>query len=382
MNHFIYTLFSGAALLLAFLLIANPNKVNNKGNWWFGWFVLCLFMVTVGDSLQITHVDLNENIVNLISLAAFIIAPVFYLSVCYFIEPGRKWKKTDFLHFGFGFVMLLLTLLLMLVDNSKYQKTTHSETDQIVGVIFNLICFFQLIQYVIVSYRKIVKHRKNILYFASSVESVDLKWLQYIGVGVASMSFIWALEILFQLSGKSVVYDTFSNLIYLINVLFIAYYSMKQKEIYPFDAKVQDEIMDIVWETELPLENRKKLLPDDKLEETKAELIDLMDSKKPFLDCELSLVKLADLMNTSTHLLSYVINTGFNENFYQFVNRYRIEESKKLLLDPNMNHLSLVGIGYEVGFNSKTVFNTTFKKMTEFTPTEFKKTSNRFISAN
>jgi len=56
-------------------------------------------------------------------------------------------------------------------------------------------------------------------------------------------------------------------------------------------------------------------------------------------------------------------STYSEENFYQFVNRYRIEESKKLLLNPDMNHLSLVGIGYEVGFNSKTVFNTTFKKI-------------------
>jgi len=373
MNHFLYILYSGAALLLAFLLIANPNKVNKKGNRWFGWFVLCLFMITIGDSLAITHTDLNENIVSLISLTAFIIAPVFYLSVCYFIEPERKWKKVDFLHFGFGFIMLLLTLFSMLTVNSQNQETWHYEADKIIKLVFNWTCFSQLIPYVIVSYRKIVKHRKNILYFASSVESVDLKWLQYIGVGVTCMAFTWALDILFDLSEKSVVYDTLSNLIYLVSVLFIAYHAIKQKEIYPFNIKAQNEIMAIVYETDIPIENRKKLLSDDKLEETRTALIELMDSKKPFLDCELSLVKLADLANTSPHLLSYIINTGFDENFYQFVNRHRVEESKKLLLNPDMNHLNLVGIGYEVGFNSKTVFNTTFKKMTNQTPTAFKK---------
>ncbi|MFZ0597901.1 MAG: helix-turn-helix domain-containing protein, partial [Flavobacterium sp.] len=56
-----------------------------------------------------------------------------------------------------------------------------------------------------------------------------------------------------------------------------------------------------------------------------------------------------------------------------FINRYRIEEAKKMIQDPNMEHLSLMGIAFEVGFNSKTVFNTTFKKSTNQTPSEFKK---------
>lgn len=373
MNHFLYTSFSGSVLLLAFLLITNPHQVNKKGNRWLGFFVLCLFLVTVGDTLEITQISVNQYFINFINLAAFIIAPIFYLSVCYFIEPSRKWRKSDFLHFGFGFIMLFFTVLSINSGDYQHQETTQ---DQTVGMIFNLICISQLTPYVIVSNRKIMKHRKNILYFTSSIENVDLKWLQYIGVGVACMSFMWALEILFRLSEKSIIYDTLSNLTYLTSVFLIAYHSMKQKEIYPFTVKVQDEIMEIVSETEIPIENRKKLLTDDKLEQTKTTLIHLMDSKKPFLDCELSLVKLADMMNTSTHLLSYVINTGFNENFYQFVNRYRIEESKKLLLDPEMNHLNLIGIGYEVGFNSKTVFNTTFKKLTNLTPTEFKKNQN------
>ena len=80
-------------------------------------------------------------------------------------------------------------------------------------------------------------------------------------------------------------------------------------------------------------------------------------------------------MNLSTHLLSYTINTGFDENFYQFINRYRIDEAKKMVLDPQMGHLNLVGIAFAVGFNSKTAFNTAFKKATGQTPSEFKKST-------
>lgn len=154
---------------------------------------------------------------------------------------------------------------------------------------------------------------------------------------------------------------------------FIGYHSVKQKEIYPYNEEEKEGLEEIITETDVPAENRKKLLPDAKLEEAKTELAHLMEKEKPFFDCELSLVKLAHQMNTSTHILSYIINNGFDENFYQFVNRYRVEEAKKLILNPKMSHFNLIGIAYEVGFNSKTVFNTTFKKYTELTPTEFKK---------
>jgi AraC-like DNA-binding protein len=98
-----------------------------------------------------------------------------------------------------------------------------------------------------------------------------------------------------------------------------------------------------------------------------------MKNQKLFLDSELNLIKLSSISGIPLHQLSYTINNGFNENFFMFVNRFRIEEAKKLILDPKMNYLSILGIGFEVGFNSKTVFNTTFKKITGFTPTSFKK---------
>jgi len=100
-----------------------------------------------------------------------------------------------------------------------------------------------------------------------------------------------------------------------------------------------------------------------------------MDHQKPYLDSELNLIKLAELIGITPHQLSYIVNTGFNENFFQYINTYRVEKAKELLLQEEMNKLSVLGIAFESGFNSKTSFNTTFKKITGQTPTEFKKRS-------
>ena len=98
-----------------------------------------------------------------------------------------------------------------------------------------------------------------------------------------------------------------------------------------------------------------------------------METEKPFLSSDLSLFSLANQLSVSAHNLSFIINEYSGENFNQFVNRYRVEEAKKMIVNSKNNHLSILGIGFEVGFNSKSVFNTTFKKLTNQTPNEFKK---------
>jgi AraC-like DNA-binding protein len=71
--------------------------------------------------------------------------------------------------------------------------------------------------------------------------------------------------------------------------------------------------------------------------------------------------------------MSYLINSGFGENFFQFINKYRVERAKELLNIDKLSKYSILGIAFESGFNSKTTFNTTFKKFTNQTPSEYLK---------
>lgn len=149
---------------------------------------------------------------------------------------------------------------------------------------------------------------------------------------------------------------------------------------YPFTIDQKKEIIHTVIKENLKKQENQKPIEEDKLERLKITLLHIMENDKPYLNYDLSLVKLASIMNISSHYLSYLINTGFDENFYQFINRYRIDEAKKLVLDEKMSHLNFQGIALEVGFNSKSVFNTTFKKCTGQTPSEYKITKQQEIS--
>ena len=101
----------------------------------------------------------------------------------------------------------------------------------------------------------------------------------------------------------------------------------------------------------------------------------LMIVEKMYLNENLSLRELASQMKSDPNLISFILNKHLNSNFYDFVNRHRIEEVKNKLGDPRYKHLSLLGIALESGFNSKTTFNRVFKQVTGATPTEFQKSS-------
>jgi len=101
-----------------------------------------------------------------------------------------------------------------------------------------------------------------------------------------------------------------------------------------------------------------------------------MKKEKPYLNSNLTIRQLAKKLNIPQKHLSQIINENFNQNFNDFVNKYRIKEAKLQILNPGNNHLDLFSIAMEVGFNSKSSFNNAFKKHAGITPSEFRKINN------
>ncbi|KAA3631999.1 MAG: AraC family transcriptional regulator, partial [Bacteroidetes bacterium] len=87
-----------------------------------------------------------------------------------------------------------------------------------------------------------------------------------------------------------------------------------------------------------------------------------------YLEPSLTLRDLAEMMELPPNHMSQLLNEGFDKNFAEFVNTYRLETFKTKVADPGLRHLTILALAYESGFNSKTVFNTFFKKMTGKTP--------------
>lgn len=103
------------------------------------------------------------------------------------------------------------------------------------------------------------------------------------------------------------------------------------------------------------------------------QLSTFMAAHKPYLNPSLTLRNLAEEIKMNPRELSVLINQNLNQHFFDFVNGYRIEEAKSILKNPAKKEFTVLEILYEVGFNSKSSFNTAFKKYTGLTPTQFRK---------
>ena len=97
-----------------------------------------------------------------------------------------------------------------------------------------------------------------------------------------------------------------------------------------------------------------------------------MADQKPYLDPSLTIQELANQINIPVRDLSVLINHHMDQHFFDFVNEYRIQKAMNILKDHSKDDLTILEILYEVGFNSKSSFNTSFKKYTRLTPTEYR----------
>jgi TolB-like protein/AraC-like DNA-binding protein len=110
------------------------------------------------------------------------------------------------------------------------------------------------------------------------------------------------------------------------------------------------------------------IIDDEQVELLKKELLSYFNEEEPFLNPQLNLKLVADDLESTTNKISYVINTAFQLNFNDFINSYRLKHFKTIALDPKNSHLTILGLAYDSGFNSKSVFNTYFKKIEGLTP--------------
>jgi YesN/AraC family two-component response regulator len=118
--------------------------------------------------------------------------------------------------------------------------------------------------------------------------------------------------------------------------------------------------------------NVRTSIAEEKITDIAASITRLMEVSKPYLQSELTLQDLADMLAIPSYQVTQSINEGLSKNFYDLVNGYRVEEAKRLLADPASRNSKILTVGMDAGFNSKTTFNTVFKKFTGLTPSEYK----------
>lgn len=366
------SLSAGATLLLIFLIFTNPKESNRKGNLWLGVFLLCVFFLMLDDLLLSTHLyHRYPHLIGFVPVFSLLAPSCLYFSISYFVIPNKKWKITDLKHFSFLLLFLLLRIPFFLQSGEAKIKEEfgNTEDDSVWLLLLIICCFAQIFVYWFLSYKKLKKHERNTALFSAANQDIQLKWLQHFCFVYLIMVSLWFLSVLFP---QSSILD-FSYFVYFAGAFLLAYYATRQEEVFPTNKQEKKEIELFISASEKAPKEKSSLLTKDELTLYKTRLLKLMEEEKPYLNNQLNLPQLAHLLALTTHQLSYLLNTALDINFSSFINKYRAEEAKKLLADAKKEHYSMLQIAYEAGYNSKTVFNTHFKKASGMSPSTFRR---------
>ncbi|BFM15796.1 AraC family transcriptional regulator [Maricurvus nonylphenolicus] len=264
---------------------------------------------------------------------------------------------------------------------------------------FGIYCFLVL--------KQIKYHNQRLQQHFSSIEPMNLRWLQ--SLSLVCLVFL-AIFLVFNRSQLILVghFDVTAlapNIPYIFLVLLI--YSIGTAAIFQpniiwgveaadhseptsIPSPVTETQSDPVEATEIPpspnheeasdtpkeitsVKYERSGLSLEDAESYKIELMKIMQDEELYLDCELTLPDLAERTGLTAHQVSQVINGQLNQNFFSFVNNYRIQLAKKLMSDPATSNMPIVELAVEVGFKSKSSFYEAFKKTTQMTPTQYKK---------
>ena len=161
------------------------------------------------------------------------------------------------------------------------------------------------------------------------------------------------------------IFTFFSILINFIFVVLIIYKALQHPQ---FLVRIIEEVKNQKYEgSKLSEEEKEGILH---------RILNYFESEKPYLNPTVTIRDVSDATGIHIKYISQVINELLNKNFHDMVNSYRISEAKGKLSVKSENQLTILEILYESGFNSKTTFNTVFKKHTGITPTEFRNQNN------
>lgn len=298
---------------------------------------------------------------------SFIFGPSMFLYISFLTAKINTFTKKCLLLYA-PFVIIFLINIILYIIISK------SELSQAV-IIMNIIInggglFFEGIFYIL-SLIILYKYINRLKEFFSDIDALKLSFIRTM---LIVLIFVILSIFLSFISGHNrqeyKILDVIAILIGIGLIFGIAFFAVLQpkslNKIYLIDNALshEDKISKPRYE--------KSRLPEIKEEEIVKQLTQYMSEKKPYIDENLTLQSLANQLTLSTHHLSMILNIHFSQNFYNFINSYRIDEVKQKLVNPNYNDYNILTVAFNSGFNSKSTFNSMFKKFTGMSPKEYR----------
>lgn len=353
----LYTKFIYPSFIIGILLgILSLVKLNGKSvNPFFGGLLLVIALYGFKNQLFGVSYGLSSDF-------RFLFVPISFITLmgplAYFYIKSQTetldWQRKYFIHFIPAALFFIGYCILLISPDEIKRQYMSTPFEPFFGHAEQLMAVILLLAYLFYA-------AKNIELTDSDRENFKYKWIKRFQYTLIFLSIVWLALITanFEFFSMGVATVTYNPLWIIFSL--IIYWAIIEVMLNPKHFFVQTFHIG---------SNGYSI---EKMEIDKSTLLKTMENEEPYLDPSLNLDKLAIQTEMNPKYLSLLLNSTLNKNFYEFVNEYRIEKVKELLVSPNLKHLTIAAIANEAGFNSKSSFNSIFKKYTNLTPKEFLK---------
>jgi len=351
-------------LLFVGIFLITHKKGNRRNNFLLG-TIFILIAWNIGDlTLLMNGVVLKWEFLQHIDDGFFLLyGPIFYLYAQGVMFRDFKLSSGNLLH--------LIPYLLLTISLLSLRNLTPSTSEEIIKndlpwqfYLISALMYAHFFVYLGLTYKSLWRYRKIIKNKYSQIDQINLDWLSFSMNTFGLLTFVSLIQNFIAMAKNRYVF-----MVTLVLLLIFIFYFVNKVIL---KALRQPEIFAGITQNETSKYLGSNLTP-DQIEEYKKQLLALLRTEKPFLNPQVSLSDLSEKLSVSTKHLSQVINQSFNKSFFDFINTYRIQEIQQILKESKDDKMTVLEAMYEAGFNSKSSFNTAFKKETGQTPTEFRK---------
>ncbi|WP_313999022.1 helix-turn-helix domain-containing protein [Xanthocytophaga flava] len=350
--------------------VKTEHKLSNR---LFAFFLLLTAIDVSGNLDYLFDIPLYARIFR--SSLFFLQLPTFYLyllSVCY---SDFKLKSKHLLHIiPFLLANLILIPRFYIVDLASKIGFLSQSSSRLEIQLNHILIHSQIVAYILAAFLLLRKAKRVYLenYAGANIES--LNWLLQFTLALSGFYFIALAKNVFKFIEYPHILEWLKIGLFLFELLIISWYLYKALN-NPSLFRNVDSKLKLVKDIISEKKQSEQLVTNDK--EHSEELVKLkryMVEKNPFLNPDLTIQDVATDIEMPVRDLSLLINHTLDQHFYDFINSYRIERAMDILRDDTKSKVTILEILYEVGFNSKSSFNTAFKKHTGSTPTAYRKT--------
>jgi AraC-like DNA-binding protein len=358
------------SLLMAFFLLTVKTE-NKLANRLFAFFFI-FSAIDLSGFFMYLYTEDHRNLEIFRATFCLLGMPPFYLyvlAVCY-SDFRLKWKHLIHV-LPFVIVNLLfIPRIYLSIENGSFIGPLNKMSEI---YFIQILIEFQYAFYIISVFLILKKYKEIYLENYTNPSTSTYKWIFQMTCVFLIAHSIVALKNVLRYSGFKEIFLWANVLVGTIALFITCWFIMKALKHPELFRGVNSKLKltkDILPEGEEKIETVKE--QGDLMNAQITDLKQYMAENEPYLDPSLTIQELANQINMPVRDLSILINHHMNQHFFDFVNEYRIQKAMNILKDPSKNQFTVLEILYEVGFNSKSSFNTSFKKYTNLTPTAYR----------